>query len=67
MFINNKISQEEEKRKACPSEKIFNFVATDDNVSVETEGNEKNMKVEPLSKTYSHVKYVKVNIRVQQT
>ena len=39
MFVNNKISQEEGQKEACPSDNIFNFVATDDNVSVETEGN----------------------------
>ena len=34
MFVNNKISQEEGQRKVCPSDNFFNFVATDDNVSV---------------------------------
>ena len=38
MFVNNKISKKKGQREACPSDNIFNFVATDDNVSVETEG-----------------------------
>ena len=40
MFVNNKISKEEGQREARPSDNIFNFVATDDNVSLETEAKE---------------------------
>ena len=32
--------KQKEKREACPPDTIFNFVMTDDNVSVETEGKE---------------------------
>ena len=39
-FVNNITSKEEGIRGACPHDTIFNFVMTDDNVSVETEGEE---------------------------
>ena len=37
MFVNNKIRKEEVQRGACPSYNNLNFLATDDNVIVETE------------------------------
>ena len=37
MFVNNKIIKEEGQREACPSYNNLIFLATDDNVIVETE------------------------------